>query len=213
MYYVYLLINPVDNTVFYCGKGKGDRWKSHLSYSSGNGKNNRCENKIRKLRSMGIEPTVRFLHENITDENEAYRLEEEYIAVNFDSLTNLKIKAGPPINTGGRYFKKSAKANLEQSLRMKAEYKSGKKLHWSKLYTKEEVSLKISLGDPGKSKRGKPAVNKTKILCHQNNVVYESQTEAARILGLKQGDIANVLSPKNKQKSTKGYTFEYFLGT
>ena len=47
-YYVYLLTDPRNNhEVFYCGKGHGDRWKSHLGHWSGNGKNNPTENKIK----------------------------------------------------------------------------------------------------------------------------------------------------------------------
>jgi hypothetical protein len=42
---------------------------------------------------------------------------------------------------------------------MLEEYSSGKRVHWSTLYTPEEVSAKISAGDPGKSNRGKPAWN------------------------------------------------------
>ena len=46
-YYVYLLTDPRNNhEVFYCGKGTGDRWKSHLGHWSGNGKNNPTEKKI-----------------------------------------------------------------------------------------------------------------------------------------------------------------------
>lgn len=49
------------------------------------------------------------------------------------------------------------------------------------------------------------------IYCHQTDTVYPSVSEAARVLGLKQGDISNVLSPNNRQQSTKGYTFEYYI--
>ncbi len=42
------------------------------------------------------------------------------------------------------------------------EYKSGKRKHWTKFYTQEQVSEMISKGDPGKSTRGKKAWNKDK---------------------------------------------------
>lgn len=45
---------------------------------------------------------------------------------------------------------------------MLEEYASGKRIHWTKLYSPEEVYAKISSGDPGKSKRGIPAWNKGK---------------------------------------------------
>jgi hypothetical protein len=208
MYYVYLLKDPTTNTVFYCGKGKGDRWKSHFGYWSGNGKNNPCENKIKKLRSIGIEPEVEFLYKDIADEKEAYRLEEEYIRNNFDKLVNLKIEARPPKNIGGR--KQSKRTNeFKQFLskKLKKEYNSGKRIHWTKMYSKEEVSLKISSGDPGKSKRGKPASNRKSIFCREINKTFNSLTEAAVFLGLKQGDISNVLT--GRQNTTKGYSFKY----
>ena len=58
-YYVYLLTDPRNNhEVFYCGKGTGDRWKSHLGHWSGNGKNNPTENKINKIQEEGLQPGV-----------------------------------------------------------------------------------------------------------------------------------------------------------
>jgi hypothetical protein len=44
-------------------------------------------------------------------------------------------------------------------------------------------------------------------VCINNNTIYESVSIAAQKLNLKQGDISNVLT--NRQKSTKGYKFIY----
>lgn len=44
------------------------------------------------------------------------------------------------------------------SERIKSEYQNGRK-HWTEYYSPEEVSKKISNGDPGKSTRGKTAWN------------------------------------------------------
>lgn len=101
----------------------------------------------------------------------------------------------------------SAEQKQTHSNRMKEYYTAGRIVHWSHFYTKEEVSLKISKGDPGKSHRGKPATNKTSIKEMTQNVVYRSQTEAARLLNIRQGDIANCLS--GRQQSVKGYRFIY----
>lgn len=209
MYYVYLLKDPSTNAVFYCGKGKGDRWKSHFGYWSRNGNNNPCENKIKKLRRDGIEPVVEFLHNNIVDENEAYQLEENYIRNNFDNLVNLKIEARPPKNTGNRkpYKKRSEEYKHMLSEKIKEEYQSGKRVHWTTKYSELEVSQKISSGDPGKSKRGKPASNRKTVFCNEINKTFASLTEAASCLGLKQGDISNVLT--GRQNTTKGYSFKY----
>ena len=109
MYYVYLLKDPTTDTAFYCGKGSKDRWKSHFGYWSNNGKNNPCENKIRALRKNNIEPVVEFLHTNIEDEDEAYRLEEEYIKNNFVNKTISPLKlflfAIPPTFVAVLFFK------------------------------------------------------------------------------------------------------------
>lgn len=207
-YYVYLLTDPRNNDeVFYCGKGTGDRWKSHLGHWSGNGKNNPTANKIKHIQNVGLQPGVTFLHKDIEDETLAYELESSYIRENFDKLTNLKIEARPPKNTGGRTFKKSDKAKSEQSQRLKEEYSSGKKQHWTTLYTKEEVSKKISAGDPGKSNRNKPSKNRTPILECTTNREFSSQIEASTELHVRQGDISNCL--KGRQKSAKGYVFKY----
>jgi hypothetical protein len=55
---------------------------------------------------------------------------------------------------------------------------------------------------------GKPLIKTRKpILCVNNNIIYDSVSIAAKQLNIKQGDISNVLT--NRQKSTKGYKFIY----
>lgn len=209
MYYVYLLIDPTTGQPFYCGKGKGDRWKSHLGYWSGNGKNNRCENKIKSLRARGIEPAVKFLFENIADEALAYKLEEEYIKEHFDTLVNLKIEAKPPSNKGKSSWNKGQKMSAEFCDKIKKrlleEYRSGKRKHWTNVLTREEKHAFYS--KIASLKKNRVSKNKTSIYCVELDKVYESQTAAAIELELRQGDIANVL--KGRQKSTKGLTFRY----
>ncbi len=47
----------------------------------------------------------------------------------------------------------------KHSMILKELYASGKIINWTKLYDPQEVSRRISAGDPGKSMRGKPAWN------------------------------------------------------
>ena len=47
------------------------------------------------------------------------------------------------------------------------------------------------------------------VFCPQTQTVYPSQCAAARELGLKQGDIANVLG--GRQTTTKGFTFSFYI--
>jgi hypothetical protein len=209
MYYVYLLVDPQDNQPFYCGKGKGSRWKSHLGYWSGNGKNSRCENKIKSLRAKGIEPEVRFLVENIEEEEVAYKIEESYIREHFDSLVNLKIEAKPPSRKGKPSWNKGINMPKEfsdrQSGRLKEEYRTGKRSSWSGRLSEEEKHAfysKMAL-----CKKNFTSKRKTKVYCEQLDKLFESQTEAAIQLGLRQGDISNVLA--GRQTTTKGYTFKY----
>jgi len=60
------------------------------------------------------------------------------------------------INRNRKY---SEESKIKKSNTLKLLYKTGKMVHWSKLYDKETVSEKIKQGDPGKSTRGKPAWN------------------------------------------------------
>jgi asparagine synthetase B (glutamine-hydrolysing) len=209
VYYVYLLIDPTTSQPFYCGKGKGDRWKSHLGYWSNNGKNNRCENKIKSLRAKGIEPEVKFLAENILDENLAYKIEEDYIREHLNNLVNLKIEARPPSRKGSSSWNRGCSMSKEfsdrQSTRLKEEYSTGKRCSWSNKLSKEEKHAFFS--KMALSKKDFTSKRKTPIYCNELSKVYESQTAAAVELGLKQGDIGNVL--KGRQKSTKGLTFKY----
>lgn len=48
---------------------------------------------------------------------------------------------------------------------------------------------------------------KRKVLCHQNNHIYSSLTEASKDLNLNKGKICEVC--KGTRKHTCGYTFEY----
>jgi hypothetical protein len=75
------------------------------------------------------------------------------------------------------------------------------------LGTKYSDKVKKHLSD---IRTGKSLIKTRKpILCTNTNITYDSVSIAAKQLNLKQGDISNVLT--NRQKSTKGYTFIYIL--
>lgn len=204
-YYVYLLTDPRnDDQVFYCGKGHGDRWKSHLGHWSGNGKNNPTENKIKKIQAEGLQPGVIFLHQNISDENEAYRLEENYIREHFNRLTNLKIEAKPPSAKGrpgwnkGKQLSEQHKKNISNGMQgtIRGSYSE-----------EHRKAISNSLKQEKHPMWGKPANNRKSIIEINSNIVYSDQITAARELGLRQGDIANCLA--GRQKSVKGFQFKY----
>jgi hypothetical protein len=206
-YYVYLLTDPRNNNqVFYCGKGTGDRWKSHLGHWSGNGKNNPTENKIRKMQQEGYDPGVIFLYRDITNENEAYALESKYIAENFSTLTNLKIDSYPPSAKGRIPWNKGKKRDPKVTEKISKKQKGQKNRNFkNKELWKENISK--SLTGELHPNYGKPAKNKKPVVEITTNRKFSSLTEAAVILNIKQGDISNCLA--GRQNTVKGYQFRY----
>ena len=84
-YYVYLYIDPRDDSVFYVGKGKGKRALSHLYDVSESAK----VQKIRELRLNGLEPRIEILVHGLEDEGDALRVEAAVIdLLGKDKLTN-----------------------------------------------------------------------------------------------------------------------------
>src|SRR3990170_5288080 len=84
-FYVYLYVNPIDNTIFYVGKGTGSRAVAHLEDPAGTKK----ANLIRKLRSVGVEPRIELLAHGLRTEEEARLLEAASIdLLGIDNLTN-----------------------------------------------------------------------------------------------------------------------------
>ena len=134
MYYIYALFDPINNTPFYIGKGKGDRAYQHLK---GKDMSNvkKCE-KINNLRSLGIEPEVHMIVENIDDESLAYSMEYHMIknAASYGvELTNrVGIDLRPPCRKG---------TNLSTETRIKISKATRGK---TKSKMTEETKIKIS---------------------------------------------------------------------
>ncbi len=204
-YYVYLLTDPRNNDeVFYCGKGKGDRWKSHLGHWSGNGKNNPTGNKIKRIQAEGLQPGVIFLYENIEDEDLAYNLETVYIRENFDKLTNTKIDARPPSAKGRIPWNKDKKLTEEH----RKSISKGLTGHTRGAYSEAHCrAISESLKGEKHPMYGKPAKSCTPIIETTTGQRFKSQTEAANLLNIRASDINNIL--KGRQKSTQGYRFSY----
>lgn len=67
------------------------------------------------------------------------------------------------------------------SITMKKKYDSGELTIWTKLYSPEEVHRRISSGDPGKSRRGKPAWNRGKKMQLSNpELARQRKSESAK---------------------------------
>ena len=89
-YYVYLLIDPRNNKIFYVGKGKGNRINQHL-LGALNDKTNETEKikRIREIKNSGLDVKHVILRHELT-EKEAFEVESAVIDVlGKDNLTNL----------------------------------------------------------------------------------------------------------------------------
>ena len=112
-YYVYTLINPITEQMFYIGKGKKQRAWMHLTEHWD--KHNPGKSlEIRKIRRQGKEPIVKILHENL-EQQEALDVEADLIKKygrrNFETygiLTNLT-KGGYGGDTSEHFTEESYK--------------------------------------------------------------------------------------------------------
>lgn len=77
-YYVYHIINPITNRIFYVGKGTGNRYKQHLTDKPEYAHNKRLNGYIRNLIENKTPPIITKIAENLT-EDYAYELEESEI--------------------------------------------------------------------------------------------------------------------------------------
>ena len=220
-YYTYVYLDPrkvghyvygdyeFNNEPFYIGKGCGDRFKEHLRESSLKIKSHK-NRKINKILSMGLEPIIIIVSENIF-ESDAFELEKKLIKI----IGRYDLKNGPLTNItdGGEGLSGLIKSD---------EHKE--KL--SKSHTNKKMSLearnKISISMLGNTRRlgyktpriVKDKISKTKkeqnieawnrisILQLSKNgdfiKEWSSSHEAASILGLNQGNINSVVNGKRK---------------
>jgi len=86
-YYVYLYVDPRDDTIFYVGKGNGNRAFAHLNEESDKEKVKR----IRDIQNGGLQPRIEILVHGIEDDETAKRIEASVIdLIGIDKLTNLQ---------------------------------------------------------------------------------------------------------------------------
>lgn len=80
-FYVYIYIDPRNESPFYVGKGSGDRYLQHLKTAKSNSywkdPNKIKINKIRKILSVGLEPTIDIITCN--SEEDSFLLEKSII--------------------------------------------------------------------------------------------------------------------------------------
>lgn len=84
-YYVYLYINPLDNSIFYVGKGKGNRVFAHLDDNI----ESQTAKIVRQIHSRGKGPRIEILVHDLPDEITALRIEAAVIdLIGKEKLTN-----------------------------------------------------------------------------------------------------------------------------
>lgn len=90
-YYVYLLIDPRNNTTFYVGKGQGNRIHQHLNEAlSENSKETNKNNRIKDIHANGKEVKLEILRHRLDTEKEAFEVESAIIdLVGKKNLTNI----------------------------------------------------------------------------------------------------------------------------
>ena len=121
MFYVYGLVNPITNQLFYVGKGTraNNRHNDHLTECRG--KENRLRWKqVCNIRKKDLEPIIQILIDNIEDETVAYNDETKLIKKygkvidGTGILTNILDDARPP-SWKGRVKTKEHRKNLSKS--------------------------------------------------------------------------------------------------
>ncbi len=99
-YYVYTLTDPITGTVFYVGKGIGNRVFDHVNEAVESPNENDKLNKIREIRMLGQAVRYEIIRHGM-DENEAFEVESALI--DFVGLTDLTNQvAGHYMDSRGR---------------------------------------------------------------------------------------------------------------
>ena len=89
-YFVYELIDPRCGSVFYVGKGKGNRPRQHEKQARKGASGRKCD-RIREIIGAGVSPEVRIV-KRFADELEAYAEEALHIeGIGIANLTNVCI--------------------------------------------------------------------------------------------------------------------------
>ncbi len=90
-YYVYLLIDPTTERVFYVGKGTGNRIFAHVNLAIASPREDDRLEKIRSIQSKGLEVKYAIIRHGLT-ENEAFEVEAALIDfIDIRELTNIVV--------------------------------------------------------------------------------------------------------------------------
>jgi len=142
MFYVYIIADPRNESVFYVGKGKGTRIYSHLLPCNLKG-NSPLSKKLNEILSLGLEPILVKIFENL-DNSEALELEKRLVRImGLENLTN-QCSGGGKGNIG---YKHTDEARLKMSMAKRG----SKNRLWGKERSKK-TKHKISVANRGKER-------------------------------------------------------------
>lgn len=152
MYYVYYLISPIDNKVFYVGKGKGSRMREHVSMAKRDKASNNNTYLFRKIKKI-LEDHNDVKYEIVftTDiEKEAYDKEQEIInEIGVSNLCNISL--------GYNILNEETKEKISKTMKYKYEFDEEfiSKMQYIFEYRKSDVYRKDMSKSVKKSKKHK----------------------------------------------------------
>jgi hypothetical protein len=216
-FYVYALVNPINNVIFYIGKGSKSRAYDHLK-PSGWGNNLHKKHTIENIRSCGKEPLVMFLHENL-EEHVAFQLEIEEIKKHKElgfKLTNMTDGGdGGPKRFGSRSIEerryvsqKTKEAMWKSDTRQRHLQSIQSDLNRKNL--KEAQKLKINANPDWHKKFTKSNYNeeyRTRKIIRDDGMIFNSAEDVAKHYNTNLSVIVRHLL--GKRKTYKKYVFKF----
>ena len=189
-YYVYHLINPNTNRLFYVGKGCGNRCKQHLTDKKEYSFNKRLNGYIRNLIEDNTPPIITKIAENLTEEN-AYDLEEseikKYGRVGYEEngiLLNILESGRPPRYIGenhpwyGKTHSEETKRKISET--KKEQFASGIRVPRKGFKNSEEAKEKNRQSHLGKKQSEETISKRVKTRTENKKPQTDFQKQKAR---------------------------------